>query len=92
MKKLSIDAAIDELGGLTTAIRRALAMADCDPDGRAQLVVMPEAKSLVSQVFRGEDTRTPFASLERHLRRLIEEGPSPMADGVLSMPFIPVLR
>jgi protease-4 len=83
---------IDELGGLTTAIRRALAMADCDPDGRAQLVVMPEAKSLVSQVFRGEDTRTPFASLERHLRRLIEEGPSPMADGVLSMPFIPVLR
>ena len=83
---------IDELGGLTTAVKRALEMADLDPEGRAQLVVMPEPKSLVSQVFRGDDTRSPFASLQRQIRRLVEEGPSPMADGVLSMPFIPVLR
>jgi len=83
---------IDQLGGLTTAVRRALEMAGYSPEGRAQLVVMPESKSLVSQYFHGDDTRAPFASLQKRMRRLIEEGPSPAAEGVLSMPYVPVLR
>jgi len=83
---------VDQLGGLTTAVRRALEMAGDNPDGRAQLVVMPETKSLVSQLLHSDDTRAPFASLQKRMRKLIEEGPSPATDGVLSMPYVPVLR
>ena len=84
---------VDELGGLTTAIRRALELAHLDPESRVQLVVLPEPKSFLDPLWNGmEDTRTPFASLQRHFRKLVEEGPSAGPDGVLSMPFVPVLR
>ncbi len=84
---------VDELGGLTTAIRRALELAHIDPESRVQLVILPEPKSFLERIWGGfEDTRAPFASLQRHLRKLIEEGPSDRPDGVLSMPFVPVLR
>jgi protease-4 len=84
---------VDELGGLTTAIRRALELAHIDPESRVQLVVLPEPKSFLDRIWSGfEDTRAPFASLQRRLLKFIEEGPSDRPDGVLSMPFVPVLR
>jgi protease-4 len=83
---------IDELGGLTTAIGRALELARLPPESRVHLVVLPETKNLIFEVLGGEEVRSPFASLRGHVRKLIEEGPSPLPDGVLSMPFIPVLR
>jgi len=84
---------IDELGGLTTAIRRALVLAHLDPESRVQLVVLPEPKSFMDRFWNGfDDARTPFASLERHLLKFVEEGPSARPEGVLSMPFVPVLR
>src|SRR2546427_668798 len=84
---------VDELGGLTTAIRRALELAHIDPESRVNLVVLPEPKSFLDRLWNGiEDTRTPFASLQRQFRKLVEEGPSAAPDGVLSMPFVPVLR
>lgn len=83
---------IDELGGLTTAIGRALELAKLPPESRIRLVVLPETKNLIFEVLGGEEVRSPFASLRGHVRKLIEEGPSPLPDGVLSMPFIPVLR
>ena len=82
---------IDELGGLTTAIRRAQELAHLDPESRVQLVVLPEGKSFFDRFWSGfDEARAPVASLQRHLRKLIEQGPGP--DGVLSMPFVPVLR
>jgi protease IV len=82
---------IDELGGLTTAIRRAQELAHLDPESRVQLVVLPEGKSFFDRFWSGfDEARTPVASLQRHLRKLIEQGPGP--EGVLSMPFVPVLR
>jgi len=82
---------IDELGGLTTAIRRAQELAHLDPESRVQLVVLPEGKSFFDRFWGGfDEARAPVASLQRHLRKLIEQGPGP--DGVLSMPFVPVLR
>jgi len=84
---------IDELGGLTAAIRRAQELANLDPESRVQLIVLPEAKSFFDRFWYGfDETRTPYASLQRHLRKLIEEGPSTGPEGVLSMPFVPVLR
>ena len=83
---------IDELGGLTAAIGRALELAKLPPDGRVQLVVLPEKKNLIFEVLGGKEVRSPFASLRGQVKELIEEGPSPLPDGVLSMPFIPVLR
>lgn len=83
---------IDELGGLTTALGRALELAKLPPESRVRLVVLPETKNLIFEVLGGEEVRSPFASLRGHVRKLIEEGPSPLPDGVLSMPFIPVLR
>src|SRR5262245_12572019 len=84
---------VDELGGLTTAIRRAQELAHLDPESRVQLVVLPKEKSFFVWFWDGfDDARTPFASLQRHLRKLVEEGPSAGPDGVLSMPFVPVLR
>lgn len=83
---------IDELGGLTTAIGRALEMARLPPERRVQLVVLPEKKNLLFEILGGEGVRSPFASLRGQVRKLIEEGPSPLPDGVLSMPFVPVLR
>src|SRR5262245_55777052 len=82
---------IDELGGLTTAIRRAQELAHLDPESRVQLVVLPEGKSFFDRFWSGfDEARVPVASLQRHLRKLIEQGPGP--DGVLAMPFVPVLR
>ena len=83
---------VDELGGLTTALRRALELAHLDPDARVQIVVLPEPRSWFSRYWSDEETRTPFASLQRQVRRLIEEGPSVGPDGVLSMPYVPVVR
>jgi protease-4 len=84
---------VDELGGLNTAIRRALELAHLDPESRVQLVELPQPKSFLERIWSGfEDTRAPFTSLQRHLRKLIEEGPNEGPDGVLSMPFVPVLR
>jgi protease IV len=83
---------VDEMGGLTAAISRALVLAHLDPAARVQIVVMPEAKSWFSQFWSGQDTRTPYASLQRQVRRLIEEGPSIEPDGVLSMPYVPVVH
>jgi protease-4 len=83
---------VDELGGLSTAMRRALVLAHLDPEARVHLVVMPEAKSWFSQFWGGEETRTPYASLQRQVRKLIEEGPSIEPDGVLSMPYVPVVH
>ena len=84
---------IDELGGLTAAIRRAQELANLDPESRVQLVVLPEGKSFFDRFWSGfDEARAPVASLQRHLRKLIEEGPSTGPEGVLSMPFVPVLR
>ncbi len=84
---------IDELGGLTTAMRRALELAHIPPESRVQIVVLPEPKSFMDRLWSGfQDTRAPFTSLQRGLRKLIEEGPSGRPDGVLSMPFVPDLR
>lgn len=84
---------IDELGGLTVAIRRAQELAHLDPESRVQLVVLPEGKSFFERFWNTfDDTRAPFASVQRHLRKLIEEGPNVGPDGVLSIPFVPVLR
>jgi len=83
---------VDELGGLTTAIRRALVLARMDPDARVQLVVMPEPRSWFSQFLNEDETRAPFASVRHEVRRFIEEGPSIAPDGVLSMPYVPVIR
>ena len=83
---------IDELGGLTTAIGRALELAKLPPEGRVQLVVLPEKKNLIFEFLGGGEVRSPFASLRGQVRKFIEEGPSPLPDGVLSMPFVPVLR
>src|SRR5213593_4147752 len=66
---------IDELGGLTTAIRRAQELAHLDPESRVQLVVLPQPKSFLERIWSGfEDTRAPVASLQRHFRKLVEEG------------------
>jgi len=83
---------IDELGGLTTAIGRALELAKLPPEGRVHLVVLPEKKNLIFEFLGGGEVRSPFASLRGQVRKLIEDGPSPVPDGVLSMPFVPVLR
>jgi protease-4 len=83
---------VDELGGLTTALRRAQDLAHLDPEARVQLVVMPEPRNWFSQFWSGEETRSPFASVQRQVRTLIEEGPSIGPDGVLSMPYVPVVR
>jgi protease IV len=84
---------VDELGGLNTAISRALELAHLDPESAVQIVVLPEEKSFVQQIWGGlEETRAPFASMQRHLRRLIEEGPYDGTEGVLSLPFVPILR
>jgi len=83
---------VDEMGGLSAALRRALVMAHLDPEARVQLVVLPEAKSWFSQFWSGEETTTSYAALQRQIRKLIEEGPSIEPDGVLSMPYVPVLR
>ena len=83
---------VDEMGGLSAALRRALVMAHLDPEARVQLVVLPEAKSWFSQFWNGEETATSYAALRRRVRKLIEEGPSIEPDGVLSMPYVPVLR
>jgi len=84
---------VDEMGGLSAALRRALVMSHLDPEARVQLVVLPEAKSWFSQFWSGgEETTTSYAALQRQIRKLIEEGPSIEPDGVLSMPYVPVLR
>jgi protease IV len=83
---------VDELGGLTTALRRALELAHLDPKTRVQLVVLPEPKSWFTQFWNGEETTTSFAALQRQVRKLIEEGPSIEPDGVLSMPYVPVVH
>ena len=83
---------VDEMGGLSAALRRALVMAHLDPEARVQLVILPEAKSWFSRFWSGEETTTSYAALQRQIRKLIEEGPSIEPDGVLSMPFVPVLR
>src|SRR5262245_10493473 len=84
---------VDEMGGLTTALARALELAHLDPSSRVQLVTLPEPKGFFDTLWSGfEETRAPFASVQRRLRKLIEEGPYGGPDGVLSMPFVPVIR
>lgn len=81
---------IDELGGLTTAIRRAAELAHVDPKSRVQLQVFPEPKNFFLQFLSGDDDTGTLVSFQRRMRRLIEDGPEP--EGVLSMPFVPVVR
>jgi len=83
---------IDELGGLTTAIHSALELAKLPPDGRVQLVVLPAQKNFLYEILGGEEVRTPFMSLRGQVQEFIEKGPTPVGDGVLAMPFVPVLR
>jgi protease IV len=83
---------VDELGGLSQALRQALVLAHIDPESRVRLVVLPEPKSWFAQFWGGQETRSPYTALQRQVRKLIEEGPSAGPDGVLSMPYVPILR
>lgn len=83
---------VDELGGLAQALTRAQELATIDPKSRIRIVPMPEPKGLLEHFFEDEDTVGVRTGLRDRLRRLIEEGPSPLGDGVLSLPYVPVLR
>ncbi len=82
---------VDELGGLSTAVARAAELAKLGPQERVRLVVMPEPKSLLSQVWNDDTSvRSPFLELRRGLQRLVE-GPA-AGEQVLAMPFVPEIR
>ena len=83
---------VDELGGLPTALRRALELAKLDPDARAQIVPMPEPGGILDHFFESGDTAVGLAGLRARIRRLIEDGPYPVGERVLSLPYVPVIR
>jgi protease-4 len=84
---------VDELGGLQTAIARALELAKEDPKERARLVEFPAPKGLVARFFGGDDeTRAAILALRARMERFISEGPSPGPERVLEMPFVPRVR
>jgi protease-4 len=84
---------VDEMGGLTTAIRAALLLAKQDPDGPARLVPMPAKKGLLDRFFDSDDeTRGAAARIRERVRRFVTEGPVPPGEQVLRLPFIPVIR
>jgi protease-4 len=80
---------VDELGGLTTAIRSALELAKLDPQTRVRLVTLPEPKSLLHRIMSDDaEVRSPFAGVRSRIERLIVNGPF-RGDQVLMMPFVP---
>jgi len=84
---------VDELGGLQTAVRAALEMAGDDPDGRANLVVLPKPKSWL-QKLRDRDERAVVLvdRLRVEIERILDGGGPPGPERVLEMPFIPSVR
>ncbi|MBI4169167.1 MAG: signal peptide peptidase SppA [Acidobacteria bacterium] len=80
---------VDELGGLTAAIRSALDLAQLDPESRVRLVALPEPKSLFQRIISSDaDVRSPFAGLRSRIKKMIEQGPF-SGDQVLMMPIVP---
>jgi protease-4 len=84
---------IDDVGGLSLAITRALELAKLDPKDGARLVVMPAAKGFMGKFFGGEDeTRAAVLALRGRVERFLEEGPALGPEQVLEMPFVPRLE
>jgi protease IV len=84
---------VDEIGGLSLAVRRALELAKLDPDSRAQLVVFPAPTGLVQTVLSGgEQTGTALTRMRADLRGLLTGTPPVPGEQVLRLPFIPELR
>lgn len=80
---------VDELGGLTTAIRSALELAKLDPQSRVRLVTLPEPKSLFQRILSDDaEVRSPFAGVKSRIEKMMVEGPF-RGDQVLMMPFVP---
>ena len=84
---------VDDLGGLSLAVSKALELAKLDPKNGARLEVMPAPKGLMDKFFGGKDeTRAAVVALRARIERFIEEGPAMGPDQVLAMPFVPRIR
>ncbi len=80
---------VDELGGITLAIRRALDLAKLDPESSVRLVLFPEPKGLLLSLLSRDDTRAALDTLRQRVTQVLEEGTIPAPAGVLLMPFVP---
>ena len=81
---------VDELGGLTLAVERALERVEAGPEEQARLVILPHRKSWIEDLISGGgDTRAAIRAMRADLIQLIEEGPVPQRHGVLEMPMVP---
>ena len=84
---------VDEIGGLSLAVRRALELAKLDPDSRVHLVEFPAPQGLLETVLSsGEETGAGMASLRAELRGLLAGTPPSPGERVLLAPFLPDIR
>jgi len=85
---------VDELGGLGTAVHRAMVLADIPSGAPVDLVEFPAPKSLFESFLdRDEDSSTSVAVLQERLRAFVNEGTLPIPErGVLELPYVPRLR
>jgi protease-4 len=80
---------VDELGGLSLAIQRAVELTEAESGARARLVVLPHRKGWVTEMLEGAvATRARLEALRAGLVRLAEEGTLRPPRGVLEIPFV----
>ena len=80
---------VDELGGLTLAIRRAVELTDADEGAQARLVILPRRKGWLREILENAgETRALVQSMRVSLTRILEEGSIQAPRGVLQIPFV----
>lgn len=80
---------IDELGGLTVAIQRAVELSGAEENARARLVVLPRRKGWLRQILENAgETEAQVRALRTALVRLVETGTLSSPRGVLEIPFV----
>lgn len=80
---------IDELGGLTVAIQRAVELSGAGENERARLIVLPRRKGWFREILENAgETKVQVRELRTALVRLLEEGTLRGPRGVLEIPFV----
>ncbi len=80
---------VDELGGLSLAVRRAVELTGAEEGETARLVVLPPRRGWLREVLESaSDARAHVASVRSALSRLLTEGVVQRPRGVLEIPFV----
>lgn len=85
---------VDELGGLGTAVHRAMVLAEIPSGTPVDLVEFPAPKGLLESILeRDEDDTSSVAAMQERIRAFVDEGRLPIPErGVLELPYVPRIR